>query len=246
MVMNQERLKSIGGRCFDVAMGLFLVAILVLVWTSSRGKGDSASRAATRTNTEAGIKSSSNVEALLPLQGTVCSITCPANITTLSTGVCTVVNFPAPTTTPGFTCTSAPVCVPTSGSCFPVGTTTVNCTAPNFVPGQCSFTVTVNAFDVCLQDDANPSTVFLGNSVTGEYRFCCGGTTFTGVAQVSRRGSVVAFAHYPPDRRVQAITDGAVFKGTAALQSPPGTIKCTIGDRDTRNNTCVCGAVPVE
>jgi hypothetical protein len=46
------------------------------------------------------------------------------------------------------------------------------------------------------------------------------------------------------DRRVLIRFDGAVGAGTAALQSPPGTIRCTITDRNTRNNTCACPVMP--
>lgn len=93
---------------------------------------------------------------------------------------------------------------------------------------------------VCLQDDSNSSIVFLGDTVTGAYRFCCGGTTFNGVAQVTKKGNTVTFQHYTSDRRMLAQFDGAGFKGSVALQTPPGVMKCTILDRDTRNNSCIC------
>jgi predicted outer membrane repeat protein len=96
-------------------------------------------------------------------------------------------------------------------------------------------------YDVCLQDDANPGVVFLGNSITGEYVFCCGGTTFTGVAAVIKKGRIVNFQHHTTAQRVMARYNGGVFKGSASLQSSPGTTRCTITDRDTRNNTCTCG-----
>ena len=169
------------------------------------------------------------------------TITCPANITTktpTSTATCAVATF---TTTASDNCPGVTVlCNPPSGSCFPVGTTTVTCTATDASgnTATCSFTVTV--FNVCLQDDSNPSIVFLANSITGSYRFCCGGTIFTGVAQVIKKGNVATFQHYATDRRVLATDDEGVFRGTASLQSPPGTNKCTIQDRDTRNNSCVC------
>ncbi|MBI5914487.1 MAG: HYR domain-containing protein [Bacteroidetes bacterium] len=74
-------------------------------------------------------------------------ITCPANITvTAATGQnFAVVSYPAPVVTDNCgtaTTTSAPA----SGSSFPVGTTTVNCTAtdPAGNSAACSFTVTVN------------------------------------------------------------------------------------------------------
>jgi hypothetical protein len=75
----------------------------------------------------------------------VCTLTCPTNITVCNTvGECgAVVTYPAPMTT-GDCGTSAVVCIPPSGSFFPVGTTTVTCTAP--VGTNCSFTVTV---DLC-------------------------------------------------------------------------------------------------
>src|SRR5882724_7688853 len=192
MPITRDRIKRVGGRFFDVAMGVFLIAVLVLIWNSSRSKANTAAAGGAKTM-KARIKRNPNIEALTAIQGSNCVITCPANISTLSTsGSCAVVNFPAPTPTPGFTCTSAAVCNPPSGFCFPVGTTTVSCSAPGpGGAGQCSFNVTVNAFDVCLQDDSNPGVVFRGNSVSGAYRFCCGGTVFTGVAQVSRRGNVV-------------------------------------------------------
>ena len=100
----------------------------------------------------------------------------------------------------------------------------------------------VAVFDVCIQDDGNPSTVFLGNLTTGAYIFCCKGVTYTGTATVTRRGNQATFQHFTSDRRVLATFDGGLFKGNGSVQSPPGTIRCTITDKDTRNNTCVCGA----
>ena len=95
-------------------------------------------------------------------------------------------------------------------------------------------------FDVCLQDDSDPGIVFLGNSQTGAYRFCCGGTVFTGVALVIRRGNIVTFQDNSSDRRVLVTDDESVHVGKASLQSPPGSIKCTITDRNTTNNSCAC------
>jgi uncharacterized delta-60 repeat protein len=71
-----------------------------------------------------------------------CTITCPAN-QTASTGpgatqCCATVTYPAPTADPGCGTVS---CSPASGSCFPVGTTTVNCTTT--AGPSCAFTVTV-------------------------------------------------------------------------------------------------------
>lgn len=95
-------------------------------------------------------------------------------------------------------------------------------------------------FDVCLQDESNPTVAFLGDSSTGEYRFCCDGTTFTGRAKVTRKGSLITFQHATEDRRLTAKFDGGTSKGSASLQSPLGVTRCTIMDRNTRTNSCSC------
>lgn len=173
-------------------------------------------------------------------------ITCPANITAVTnqavcvpaSQACQVVNF---TTTATDNCPGVTVvCNPPSGSCIPTGTTTVTCTATDSSMNTATCSFTIKVFDVCLQDDSNPATVLLFNSVTGEYRFCCGGTTFTGIGTTIVRGCTISLQHNPGDRRLQASVDKSGFKGSAALQSPPGVMKCTITDRDIRNNNCVC------
>ena len=116
----------------------------------------------------------------------------------------------------------------------------VSSDTPDPNPNNNTTSVPLQVFDTCLQDDSNPGVVFLGNSVTGDYRFCCNGTVFSGRATVYKKGSVVTFEHNPADRRVLAKKDGTVCRGTASLQSPPGSLRCTITDRDTRNNTCQC------
>jgi subtilisin-like proprotein convertase family protein len=172
------------------------------------------------------------------------SITCPAIVTgvtpqnsCISTG-CAVANF---TTTASDNCPGVVVaCVPPSGSCFPVGATTVTCTATDGSgnTATCSFTVTT--FDVCLQDDSNAATKLVFNSATGEYRFCCGGTLYTGTGVVAKQGCTVTLTDSSGGRRVTARVVKSAFSGTASLQSPPGTLKCSITDKDIRNNVCVC------
>lgn len=172
------------------------------------------------------------------------SITCPSNVTAVTPipgGSGAIVTFPPPTASdncPGVTV----ACVPPSGSTFPIGTTTVTCTATDASgnTATCSFTVTV--FNICLQDDSNPTSVLLFNTATGEYRYCCAGTIFTGVGTVTIRGDVFTLQHNPADRRVVGRLDAAVATGSAAIQSPAGkTLACTITDRNTADNTCSCG-----
>lgn len=171
-------------------------------------------------------------------------ITCPANINTKTPQAgnsCVVVNYTTPTATDNCPLPPNPVsCTPPSGSCFARGMTTVTCTATDASGNiaTCSFKVTV--FDICLQDDSNPLIVVFVNSATGDYRFCCNGTVFTGKGKVTIRGSVYTLEHNATDRRVLVTDDESSHKGNASLQVPVGTTRCTISDRDTRNNTCLC------
>ena len=170
------------------------------------------------------------------------SITCPPNQTgvtdqnTCPSAGCLIVNFPPPVATdncPGVVV----VCNPPAGSCFPIGVTTVTCTATDTSgnTATCSFTVTI--FDVVLQDDSDPSIILLWNSITGQYRFCCKGITFTGVGTSTIKGCIFTLEHNAADRRVLGRVDKTVDRGTAAIQFPPGTIRCTITDRNTLNDT---------
>ncbi|MFL6215341.1 MAG: HYR domain-containing protein [Blastocatellia bacterium] len=172
------------------------------------------------------------------------TITCPANVTAITpvvggTGV--VVTYPPPTASdncPGVTTQ----CTPPSGSVFGVGTTSVTCTATDTSGNTASCSFTVSVFNVSLQDEsAGCNSTLLFNTVTGDYRFCCNGTVFTGKGTVKQQGSIYTLTHNPVDRRVLATVDGSTRKGNASLQSPAGTLRCTIRDDNVLNNTCLCG-----
>jgi HYR domain. len=174
------------------------------------------------------------------------TITCPANQTVVTdqnlcpAPTCATVNFPAPTTTdncPGVIV----VCNPPSGGCLPVGVTSVTCTATDASGNTATCSFAVSVFDTVLQDDANPSIVLLWNSLTGAYRFCCNGTVYTGIGKSLRQGCVYTLDHTGGIvQRVLGRVDKAVHSGTASLQAPPGTTRCTITDRNTLNDFAVC------
>jgi uncharacterized repeat protein (TIGR01451 family) len=170
------------------------------------------------------------------------AITCPGNITAKTPqpgDSCVIVNYPPPSATdncPGVVVT----CTPPSGSCFPLGTTMVTCTATDTSGNTATCTFKVTVFDLCVQDDSNPNTVVLINSITGDYRFCCNGVRYTGQGTVTKKGSSYTLEHNSSDRRVLVKVDEAVHKGSGSIQSPPGTTRCTITDRNTQNNSCVC------
>jgi subtilisin-like proprotein convertase family protein len=170
------------------------------------------------------------------------TITCPANVTVVGTpGQPTVmVTFPDPTFSDNCPGTTV-ACVPPSGSTVPVGVTTVMCTATDAAGNTASCSFTVTAFDGRLQDNsAGCARTVVFDTFSGAYSFCCGGMPVTGIAKVTKKGLVVTLEHNAPDRRVLIKLDGALKKGTASLQMPPGTLVCTITDTNTLNDTCTC------
>ena len=177
------------------------------------------------------------------------TITCPANVTGVTptiTDPCAVVNF---TTTASDNCPGVVVvCNPPSGSCFPVGVTTVTCTATDASGNTATCSFTVSVFNGRFQDDsAGCNNTVLINTITGAYRWCCNGTIFTGVGTIKKVGNTITLTHNAPDRKIVFNISSGSFPPSAqgSIQSPPGTNRCTLQDRDTRNDTCVCGAAPL-
>lgn len=175
------------------------------------------------------------------------SITCPTKVTAVALATCpvattTVVNFTPPAVSDN--CAGATLaCSPPSGAAFSVGTTTVTCTATDAAgnTSSCSFPVTV--FNGCLQDDANPGSVVLFNTLTGAYRFCCNGVVIKeGVGTVTQQGCCFTIQHNPADSRVLIKTNFGNLNGTASIQSSPGAIRCSIADKNMLNNGCQCTA----
>jgi predicted outer membrane repeat protein len=154
------------------------------------------------------------------------------------------VNYTTPTATDN--CSVTVTCDPAPGSEFSLGRTTVTCTAidPSGNSSQCSFVVTVvPKYDTCIQDDSDRSKVLWISSITGEYLFCCGSEVFSGKGQVIRKGNLISLQDLGVDRRLSANVDLGFGRGSASLQFPPGRIKCTIMDRNIRDNDCSsCGS----
>jgi len=165
-------------------------------------------------------------------------ITCPPNQTAVGT-TGTVVTYPSPGVSDNCPGVSA-VCNPPSGSTFSLGITTVTCTARDAVGNTASCSFTVTTFDVCIQDDSNAAAVILFNSKTGQYVFCCDGSRFAGTGTASKVGLTISLTDNNALRRVQAKVDLGLARGSASLQAPIGVNRCTITDRNVKNNTCSC------
>ncbi len=173
-------------------------------------------------------------------------ITCPANITAVAPapGNTTVpVSYPAPTVTDN--CPGAMVaCSPPSGSNFPLGVTTVNCTATDSggATASCSFTVTV--WDVCIQDDRTGDFLVF-NSFTGDYQFTrCGpgGFIMTGRGTISRVGCLTKLED--DTRVVSAVVDRCLIapanRGSAKIKRTPLGATFFLDDGNILNNNCMC------
>lgn len=169
------------------------------------------------------------------------ALSCPAAQTrvTVRPGDPSVgVSYPAPVVSdncPGVTF----ICLPPSGSIFPLGTTTVTCNATDTTgnASTCSFTVTV--FDIFVQDDSNPATMLLWNSQTGDYRYCCAGSSYAGRGASRSKGGLFTLAQAVGTHRINASLTASVNRGTASLQVG-GVNRCPITDRDIRNNSSPC------
>jgi HYR domain len=165
------------------------------------------------------------------------SITCPDNkVVSVPNGqACVVVVYPTPAASDN--CGASVVCVPPSGTCFPSGSTTVTCTATDTSNNNTSCSFTVSTFNLCIQNDGGGPTMQF-DSMSGQYSFRCGATTYTGKGTVQKSGNIVALTDYASDRRVVARVDLATKTASASLQSPPGVVKCSISDRNITNNAC--------
>jgi subtilisin-like proprotein convertase family protein len=143
-----------------------------------------------------------------------CTLTCPANITKANdVNQCgAVVNYPPPTV--GGTCGTV-TCTPPSGSFFPVGTTTVNCSA-SAAASTCSFTVTVN--------DTVPPTI----------------TCPANIAVQAPPGAASVVVNYPAPTTTDNCPLTVVCNPPSGSAFAPGTTTVTCTATDPSSNTATC------
>src|SRR5262249_42370593 len=169
------------------------------------------------------------------------NIVCPSSFTAtgVPTGSCVTATYPAPTVTDNCPGVGTPVCTPPSGSCFPIGITTVTCTVTDASGNAASCQFSVATFDICLENDGGGATLLI-NSLSGDYVACFNGSVFVGKATVSQKGCYIFVTQSGPDRRLNATVDKCQMKGSASFQFPAGTTLFTIVDRNIADNACAC------
>jgi uncharacterized repeat protein (TIGR01451 family) len=154
-----------------------------------------------------------------------------------------IVNYPDPAVTdncPGVTV----VCNPPSGSAFPLGVTTVNCTATDSGGATASCSFTIKVWDVCIQDDSNKDYI-LFNSFTGEYKFVhCGVDSFvmTGQGQITREGCITKLRD--DTRVISAWFDRCLIApkntGGATIKRRQPDTSFIVSDSNILNNSPTC------
>ncbi|HEY6329042.1 MAG TPA: kelch repeat-containing protein [Blastocatellia bacterium] len=193
-----------------------------------------------------------------PSTGTPCSFSvvisdtepptvhCPSTIVATTTGTSAVVTFPTPTATDNCPGVSAVTCSPASGSSFPVGTTTVTCSATDAAGniGTCTFQVIVGNFDTCVKDATTGDNI-QWNSKTGEYAFqTCGSGAMliTGTGQVAVVNGNRTLTDTSAAHMVKASYSPGQMTGTAVITIPIGQgISQTYHlNQTTPGATCSC------
>lgn len=179
------------------------------------------------------------------------SIACPSNVTAGATVVqgCEIgaaISFPAPAASDN--CGAVTVaCVPASGSFFPIGSTTVTCTASDAAGNSvtCSFSVTVGApASVCFRDDATGDTfteiVDAASPLYGFWRYRkAGGPTFCGFAEnVSFTPGVrlVSSDRNDPAVRMECTANFGSTTSTVQVTELATGRRHTLRDRNVNNN----------
>ena len=160
-------------------------------------------------------------------------------------GICMPVDAPAPVTytTPVPSGGTPAMCIPPSGSVFPLGTTMVNCTAPDGCGGEdlaCSFSVTLAGQTLTVVDFGGSGSSFTINVVTGQYTFTCGdGFSVSGIGMVRIHGSIITLEDMSPDRCVMIMIDLSVGRAIATLKAPMGLLRCTVQGRNLQLKLCM-------
>ena len=179
------------------------------------------------------------------------TLSCPADITipasqAQSCGIGATVAFATPAVSdncPGATV----VCAPASGTFFPVGSTSVTCTASDGSGNvaACSFTVSVVApASVCFRDDASGDTftqvVDASSPLFGFWRYRkANGTTFCGIAEsVSYTPGVrlVSSDRNDPAYRMECNANFGSTTSTVQVTELAMNRRHTLRDRNVNNN----------
>jgi hypothetical protein len=178
------------------------------------------------------------------------SITVSDNLTIVGTnpGVPLVVNYMAPLTSdncPGVVFS----CDPPAGDEFPIGDSTVTCTATDAAGNTATGSFSLKYFDACVQDDTSGEFV-RWRTTDGLYEFfscadsACGAGGFrrTGMGESTATSGGFALRHRQDDRSVVASVHVAEEKGKASLKFRAGSTRLSSKLKDAAlfDDVCTC------
>ena len=175
------------------------------------------------------------------------SISCPANVLvkTVNPGDTTVmVSYAQPVASDN--CGASVVCAPPSGSAFPVGGTTVVCTATDTASNQTSCSFQVSVFDFVVKNYTTNTFLRL-SSTTGDYEYieCGKGLKMTGTAVVTKTSckiSVTDSGSDPkrPDRSVMITINPCTRVASGSVRAVSSATTYPLNDSDITNNPAGC------
>jgi hypothetical protein len=169
-------------------------------------------------------------------------ITAPANLTVVTPSPnsnCAVVNY---SVTASDNCGTVTVASDSpSGTCFPVGVTTVTSTATDSAGNKSTSSFKVTVWDVSLQDDRS-GDLLLFNSRTGDYSYtrCADGTKLTGKGVINRTGCQIALSNSQVSAVLDRCSYSATGRGRVAIRLTPFGSLLTINDSNTSDNSTAC------
>jgi hypothetical protein len=141
------------------------------------------------------------------------------------------------------------VCVPPSGSVFPVGITTISCTATDAAGNIANATMKLVVFNLVAMDDTSKSLLRAvwngGNTASYEFLDCSKGVTLKGTMSVILKpckweGRDAGPDPKRPDRNVFILANPCTMVGTGLVQITATGAKYNINDSNLRNNPSQC------
>ena len=169
-------------------------------------------------------------------------ITTPANLTAITSSpadACAVVNFSVKASD---NCGTVDVTTnPPSGTCFPLGVTTVMSSSTDQAGNKATASFKITVWDGALQDD-NSGALLLFNSRTGDYSFsaCSGGAAITGKARVTRIGCQTSLNDSKLNATFERCSYSSFGHGRAIFRPTPLGTTFIINDSNTADNSITC------
>lgn len=224
--------------CTIASLPANATAIFTLAFNVTAGASDgtiitSTASISSNTNDPRSSDNTSSVQTTVTGNSAVCTLNCQSNVTANNdANQCSaVVNYSTPSTSGdcGLPSENPVICSPPSGSTFPIGSTTVNCTTQS--GGTCSFAVTVND----TRPPVQPTISCPANQTSGEDSPGAGEATVNYPAPATT-GNCVTVVCNP--RSGTTFTVGTTTVNCNATDSANNTVSCSFTVTVTSGAAC--------